>query len=122
MEPFGTDERNWTHEEKDIITRFLKYDKHVNLKTAEMVYSAEVESAYFGKAGALAGGVISALFFNFPIVRNLPIIRRSVIGVLPFLYCYTWGKNTQEELRWLKTFAAYQRFVVYHGQHCKLWV
>jgi len=27
------------------------------------------ESAYFGKAGALAGGIISALFFNFPIVR-----------------------------------------------------
>jgi len=24
------------------LTRFLKYDKHVTLKTAEMVYSAEV--------------------------------------------------------------------------------
>ena len=122
MEPFGTEERNWTPEEKDILTRFLKYDKHVSLKTAEMVYSAEVEAAYFGKAGAVAGGVISALFFHFPIVKNLPIFRRSLVGVLPFLYCRNWGIKTEEELKWLKTFAAYQRFVVYHGQHPKLWV
>ena len=42
FEPFGAKERNWTAEEKEFITRFLKYDNHVPLKVAEMVYSAEV--------------------------------------------------------------------------------
>ncbi|KRX10243.1 hypothetical protein PPERSA_07328 [Pseudocohnilembus persalinus] len=122
MEPFGANERNWTEEEKESITNLLKYDKHVPLKIAEQVYSAEVESAYFARAGALAGGILSAGAFYFPVVRNLPILRRSLVAALPGLYAYYWGQTTQEDAKWGKVFAAYQRWIVYHGQHQKLFV
>lgn len=41
MEPFGGSERNWTHEEKEHIIKFLKTDHHVPLRVVEMVQSAE---------------------------------------------------------------------------------
>jgi hypothetical protein len=42
LEPFGAQERNWTEHEKDFVMKFLKYDNHVPLKIAEMVFSAEM--------------------------------------------------------------------------------
>jgi len=49
--------------------------------------------------------IISILFLSFSLfvnnlsffltskifIRNLPVLRRSVVGIIPFLYCANWG-------------------------------
>jgi len=87
-----------------------------------MVYSAEVEAEYFKNVGNVCGVAVTALFFFFPVIRRQPFTRRVLLAAIPGYYCYNWGHKTYEELKWLKTFAAYQRFVQYHGQHPKLFI
>eukprot|EP01017_Pseudomicrothorax_dubius_P000726 TRINITY_DN0_c2475_g1_i2.p1 TRINITY_DN0_c2475_g1~~TRINITY_DN0_c2475_g1_i2.p1 ORF type:complete len:123 (-),score=29.28 TRINITY_DN0_c2475_g1_i2:114-482(-) len=122
METFGGHERTWTDEEKDIIRKFLKYDHHVPLKIADTVYSAEVESEYFEKAGDVLSVLGSALFYNFPIVRKLPFYYRLGAALVPGYLFYKWGRSTAEELRWGRVYGAYQRFCIYHGQHPKVFI
>ncbi len=63
------------------VKQFLKYDKHVPLKMTEMVLSAEQyiyinvksfrEAVYFSNVGKLVGGLASAAFFFFPVIRYI---------------------------------------------------
>ena len=122
MEPFGVNERSWTHEEKEKVRTFLKYDHHVPLKVAHMVFSAEEEAEYFEKAGTVLAPIFSAAFYHFPIIRHQPVVRRALFALIPGYLVYKWGVTTKEDLVWGKTFAAWQKFTVYHGQHHHLFV
>ena len=81
----------------------MKYDDHVPLRIAEMVYSAEVEAGYYEKVGKMVGGLASLGFFFFPIIRRLPATRRILLSTIPgALICY-WGASTKEDLQWGKS-------------------
>ncbi len=81
----------------------MKYDDHVPLRIAELVYSAEIEADYYEKVGKFVGCIASLGFFFFPIIRRLPASRRILLSTIPGSLIWYWGASTKEDLQWGKS-------------------
>ncbi|KAM3135281.1 hypothetical protein pb186bvf_012579 [Paramecium bursaria] len=99
-EHFGTYEKVVTEKEKEEITRFLKFDKHVPVKFMDQVYHAEADAERFRRLGILGGVLLFTSFFFMPIIRGLPIKQRLFWPALPGGYAYKHGYDIYEEKRW----------------------
>lgn len=91
-------------------------------KIKHKMWVADEEAAYFEKAGTVAALTLSGITFFLPKVRNFNIGLRLACTALPGYLMFNWGQGAKEQILWQRAFIGYQKFVIHHGQHNKVFI
>jgi len=95
----------------------LKHGERNKVEYTMQAYRAEGHRDYFFRLGKLTAPFMFALWYNMPVVRQQPVLRRVTLASVPTYMFYDWHVQKGEELWWNKIYSVYQKYCVFYNEH-----